>query len=118
AKAYYRRVYSEYTQLGSIFAIRHHCVAAIDALTARKVGDVWRVPLRYFEEDAYTEQLTVVCENDNDYEIYKAFAKVWMRKHFPACVVSSRSRAGHGGSTTTVLRRLAEEGNPVYLCLL
>lgn len=118
ARAYFSRIYGEYTQLGSVFSIPQHLVASYSAITPSNVGGVWRVPLSYFADEVYLESLTVVCENDSDYEIYESLAKAWMHNNLPVCVVSARSRAGHGGSTVTVIRRLAVDPNPLYLCLL
>lgn len=118
AKAYFFRIYGEYTQLGHVFSSPNHIVASLEAVTPNVVARTWRVPIRFFSDDKYVEELTVVCENDTDYEIYCALAKSWMTQNLPSCVVSARSRAGHGGSTVTVLRRLAIDANPIYLCLL
>lgn len=118
AKAYFYRFYGEFTQLGSVLAIPDYYVASLSVVIPVEVGGVWHVPLSYFSDERYAEELTVVCENDTDYEIYEVFAKAWLLQNFPSCVVSTKSRAGHGGSTVTVLRRLATNPNPMHLCLL
>lgn len=118
SRAYFNRFYAEFTQLGRVVSQDIQLVASLAVLGPAVIGGVWRVPLHYFAEERYTEELTVICENDTDYEIYECAAKAWVAKNLPGCVVASRSRAGGGGSTATVVRRMATDPNPIYLCLL
>lgn len=118
ARVYFRRIAEEYTQLGAAINGVRNVIASIGAFAPISYGGGWRVPLSLFAQSEYSEPCSVVCENDTDYEIYSAFAEFMARKNFPGFVLSSRSHAGGGASTSTVLSRLLARPGPVFLCIL
>lgn len=118
SRAYFRRIYGEYTQLGSVFSRPESIIIDLEVVEPLQIGGVWRVPLGLFSEEIFSSSCVVVCENDTDFEIYEHLARFWMRSERPDCVVSAVSRAGHGGSTSTVIRRVALDPNPLYLCIV
>lgn len=118
ARAYFGRIYGEFTQLGGVLATKKHLSVSPEVAAPIVVGDTWRLPLQMFNVEDFTNQLVVVCENDTDFEVYVELARRWMRYFRPDCVVSAVSRAGGGGSTVTVIRRLMSEPNPPFLCIV
>jgi hypothetical protein len=81
-------------------------------------GGAWHVPLNYFANDLFLRSAHLICENDNDFDVYIAFGRAAIRALFPGCTISAESRAGGGGGTAGVLQRLLADPNPIGLCIL
>lgn len=117
--AYFKRVHNEFSQIGGIGrGVSRYLVASPDAHAPVMRGGVWTVPLSTFSNDEFSQSSRIICENDNDFDVYSALAEIFVGKTHPGFSLSIKSLPGGGGGTAGVLRRFLVEPNPIGLCVL
>lgn len=118
AREYYRWMAEAFTQYGGLVAQLPHLIIDSEALAPSSVGGQWRVPLSIFENPDFLQTSELICENNNDFEIYSQFAKIYIRRSLPDCNLLVNSRPGGGNTTAQILAISMRDPNPFGLCIV
>lgn len=119
ATAYFGRILSEYPQLGGVLnrGLKYVIVSPVTLVPICN-GGVWELPLSKFDCNELSGCSELVCENDNDFDVYTVLARISAAIDFPGYLVALKSRPGGGGACVGVLRRFLVPPNPFGLCVL